>query len=1428
MGKKRASQKKQSTNKSSMVTLSAPVQYWQRIYLETPLALLDEDALNAIHKILVGGKTGAKIQFSRRGECILHKLRINKKKRFVFASFENTLGRNLALVEAIEDHNFEVTAFYGEKNAHKLANRIADKVNRASAYIPDEAFLNQLETLRLNHKKGQVPSTEPSIETPSDAAEEHETESLDHAYFIDHKFIALNEEQGGVQEYLKTDQYGNLTLSVNGPPGSGKSTLAIAIPKMIMKQIESQLTYNQTDGAHQKPPRFLFVCKSKILSEEMAKIWQESALVASDKLTFDFLTYKELLKLQDPTLYDEGTVLDEVSPLFVDGKNDIKVLLKDGKTFFENWLCEYIKQQVKQHRLPELKELYETRKQLFYQEIKVCMSSENDAAYCDLGVKSQSLISKAQRHYIVEIKNKYLEYLSPANAKVTSTKKDQVSLQIEGKPRVDIKCANAAQFVKKHTKITMTLVDASLQTLKQTTNLFDAVFVDEGQDLSPHQLLGLRNLCDPRYGKKMIINRDVHQSVGVDTVIGGTQLSFEHQKLNLTESIRSPQTITALAQEILRLKSQLIGGQLEKTLSATTPDLKHPKYRAIYFVEQADELAKALPAAAIMHFKGGNRKLARIVMTAERKASLQQQLSSEGIPVSQQSIFTAEEIKGLEFDYIHFDPFHGKEKQWLKIYDVVKEQLAVLKASKNKQLEMLPHLTRFDHVDRELVILLNEFYTAITRTKVCLVITQAQDDRLKELYHYLSACIDEVQENSLDTPWGTPEVTVEDWRSDYKRLIKQGDPEAVEDFSKQLKTVIAQESNLLKQKSLKDLLDDIERTVKVPQLIKHIKFNQEQKIILYFQDHPRFDLTQPYENDEGYKNYLDYLIKNGEAASVNIVKTIALHAKEHIVDSINGTSLLEWMVTLRVAQPSISTLINEVLAEQVQRHGKMFIARLFKVAIERQDPAAATYIFSWLEKNITDVTDIVPALNETSDKLKTLKKTEQWKQLIQSLNDYLQIVKSKNKSIVATTKVSSATQYGVFSNTKLSEAGLKYLKDRIINPLCAENLDSEKKYNLTLDIRRLLSNAKHEPYFLVKIEIDNKETTLKDRLLNTTDFLYLCYALNNESEAMIEKIFGWKTLLDTALKLTKIKDEALTQLYYFAVDSGQIEKVRELVKLGVSIDGLEDKPDGLPTPLCIAAQKNHEKIVNFLIENKANVNSIINGKSPLYLAAQNGHTNIVKILIEKGANVNRAVDKLIARPLHVAAQNGYIDIVKLLIEKNANINATLSNGATPLYLACQNGYHAIVTLLLEKGGDMSIASNDGVTPLYRACQNGYVEIVKTLLEKTKHNLDIIDVGPELAAAIRIGSVEISRLLVEYRSETKAQSDLSTPLYLAVLAGRTEIVDLLLDYNAEINTHNNKSPLLAAIIGGHIELVKKLIEKKADVNQCLEKVAHQFL
>lgn len=127
-----------------------------------------------------------------------------------------------------------------------------------------------------------------------------------------------------------------------------------------------------------------------------------------------------------------------------------------------------------------------------------------------------------------------------------------------------------------------------------------------------------------------------------------------------------------------------------------------------------------------------------------------------------------------------------------------------------------------------------------------------------------------------------------------------------------------------------------------------------------------------------------------------------------------------------------------------------------------------------------------------------------------------------------------------------------------------------------------------------------------------------------------------------------------------------------------------------------------EGIIEYLIENRANVNAVDNyGNTPLHIYSRSDdiNTSIVRDLLNHGANIN-ATNNEGKTPLHIyaAKEDGGEDITifRYFIEHGARVNAVDNYGQTPLhyYVYHGNGIH-IFKYFIEHGARIDIKDQGG-------------------------------------------------------------------------------------------------------------------------------------
>lgn len=209
---------------------------------------------------------------------------------------------------------------------------------------------------------------------------------------------------------------------------------------------------------------------------------------------------------------------------------------------------------------------------------------------------------------------------------------------------------------------------------------------------------------------------------------------------------------------------------------------------------------------------------------------------------------------------------------------------------------------------------------------------------------------------------------------------------------------------------------------------------------------------------------------------------------------------------------------------------------------------------------------------------------------------------------------------------------------------------------------------------------------------------------------------------------------------------GRIKVVKYLAQNGADLTLIDNEGQ---TALMLAARYDNPEIVEYLLENNADINELDiilsscvglidrvkylvekenqdinaadkNGRTPLIGAANYNKIEVVKYLLEKGANTEaKDEDKDGKTALIIAADWGHLEMVKMLVENKADINARDNMGKTAIMYAAKKWDKGMAKYLLEKGADIEAVDNDGNSVLMVAANHGYGtdEFVKYLVDK---------------------------------------------------------------------------------------------------------------
>lgn len=228
-----------------------------------------------------------------------------------------------------------------------------------------------------------------------------------------------------------------------------------------------------------------------------------------------------------------------------------------------------------------------------------------------------------------------------------------------------------------------------------------------------------------------------------------------------------------------------------------------------------------------------------------------------------------------------------------------------------------------------------------------------------------------------------------------------------------------------------------------------------------------------------------------------------------------------------------------------------------------------------------------------------------------------------------------------------------------------------------------------------------------------------------------------------------------------------------------------------PTILIQAIKYKQTDIINYLLENNADVNLAFGYSTPLIEAILMHDRELARKLIDLGADVNLAAELTGFTPLMASAILRDITITELLIEKNADIEARDDNDINALIYAVNFDNEDMVKLLLEKGADANTVAkieNEHTeispTPLMNAAYKGNTNIINMLLE---NNADInyaADFGiTALMMAANFNRFESAKILLENNADTSVTNGYGkTALDMAKEQDYKDIVSLLEKYN----------------------------------------------
>ncbi|KAK7491166.1 hypothetical protein BaRGS_00017603 [Batillaria attramentaria] len=299
-----------------------------------------------------------------------------------------------------------------------------------------------------------------------------------------------------------------------------------------------------------------------------------------------------------------------------------------------------------------------------------------------------------------------------------------------------------------------------------------------------------------------------------------------------------------------------------------------------------------------------------------------------------------------------------------------------------------------------------------------------------------------------------------------------------------------------------------------------------------------------------------------------------------------------------------------------------------------------------------------------------------------------------------------------------------------------------------------------------------------------------------------------------------------------ALEEGDVSlpAIATLLDSGVSVNTQIDHA----SILYCAITKKQPAIVEFLLDQGANIQLGYFTETPLHLAAAMGDLCTVSVLLARGAKVN-ARNHNGCTPLWNAVRGGHLQVIEhLLGQDNIDVDCPCddtfllrycecTSRTTALSLAVQNQNADVVRALLSKGAAPDLADVSGRTPLHHACRLGNLALAKCLVQ-SGCKLDAEDTVyyTPIHTAVCHDAADIVKLLVNAGCDVNITrtGDFCHPLHTAADRGNAEIVAILCsaaEVDINCRDRHKKTPLMVACKSRNIDCLLHLLGSGADVN-----------
>ncbi|KAK6194502.1 hypothetical protein SNE40_000126 [Patella caerulea] len=326
-------------------------------------------------------------------------------------------------------------------------------------------------------------------------------------------------------------------------------------------------------------------------------------------------------------------------------------------------------------------------------------------------------------------------------------------------------------------------------------------------------------------------------------------------------------------------------------------------------------------------------------------------------------------------------------------------------------------------------------------------------------------------------------------------------------------------------------------------------------------------------------------------------------------------------------------------------------------------------------------------------------------------------------------------------------------------------------------------------------------------------------------------------------------------LLHLAAKVGMASTVTYLVRKGAPLSDDDNENNILHI---LAPHRKSEQIdqcVDTLIRAGLDINAPnAKNETPIFLAALNGNVALVNALLQNKCNLNTVAGDMEMSPLLASLIHPNIQIAEHLIKAGCDVNLADVNGFTPLMKAVKISNMNLIQLLLAHGADVNYKTKLGKSACdycgkkppkkssnvrdrrrwtnLRACNRP--DRNKELVGKTSSKFDILMVLLEaggkvepnsflLFGAVRHGDIKVVTYLIDHGAcVNTVNDDGDTLLMIAAKHRQTKMMKLLIYNGCEMNHQNlqGETALHKVLLSGRanvLTIVKLLLKSGTDVN-----------